>query len=184
MENKDWTQDETFLARWMADDVTPEEKATFEASEDGQYFAYVDNGREETGREVISWAKEVEKRGAGEIIITSVDREGTGEGYDMELTKKLASAVSIPVVASGGAGCKEDVASVLAEGDADAVAVASVIHYDLVAREPQRVMSHTSDEGNTEFMLSRRGFSKINPATIKSIKQTVRQNGIPIRFDE
>lgn len=153
-------------------------------SVDGQYFAYVDNGREKTGREVISWAQEAAKRGAGEIVITSVDREGTGEGYDLELTRQVANAVNVPVVASGGAGGEEDVASVLADGCADAAAVASVIHYDLAERVTERIEGKTGGEGNTEFMRSRRTFSKIRPATIDSIKKHARYCGISVRIEE
>jgi cyclase len=82
---------------------------------DGSYEAYTDCGRERTGREVVAWAQEAESRGAGEILITSIDREGTGAGFDLELTELVTSAVSLPVVASGGAGRKEDVVA-LAKG--------------------------------------------------------------------
>src|SRR3972149_8987894 len=90
---------------------------------DGKYFAYTDNGREFTGIEVLTWAKKVEELGAGEIMITSIDREGTGGGYDIELTKMIAGAVDIPVIACGGAGKLEHIIRVISEGDADAVAI-------------------------------------------------------------
>ena len=73
---------------------------------DGNYFAYTDNGREYTGIDVFEWAQKVCDLGAGEIVITSVDREGTGQGYDLELISKIAKLVSVPIIAHGGAGKK------------------------------------------------------------------------------
>ena len=71
---------------------------------DGSFLAYTDNGREYTGVEVIEWAKQVENRGAGEILLTSIDQEGTGTGYDLELIKMVTEVVTIPVIAHGGCG--------------------------------------------------------------------------------
>ena len=96
---------------------------------DGSYEAYCDNGRERTGREVVAWACAAAEAGAGELLLTSVDREGTGRGFDLELVRRVAEAVPIPVVASGGAGTSEHVAEVIEQGLADAVAVASLLHY-------------------------------------------------------
>lgn len=90
---------------------------------------YSDGGREHTGRYAVDWAKEAAERGAGEILLTSVDREGTRQGFDLELIKAVADAVSIPVIASGGLGRFED-ARLGVEAGADAIAVADMIHYD------------------------------------------------------
>ena len=86
---------------------------------DGSYEAYVDNGRERTGVEVFNWAKRAEELGAGEIMITSIDREGTGKGFDLELTKRVSESVSIPVIACGGPGSVNDVVQVISEAKAD-----------------------------------------------------------------
>src|SRR4030042_830613 len=137
--------------------------------EDGRYLAYTDNGREYTGIEVLSWAKKVEELGAGEIVITSVDQEGTGLGFDIELTKMVAEAVSIPVIAHGGAGRLEDVKSAINEGNADGVAIASMLHYDLINKNG--ITGDYKKEGNIEFLKSGRSFSKINTATLPEIKQ-------------
>ena len=99
---------------------------------DGRYLAYTDNGREYTGIDVFEWANKVDELGAGEIVITSVDNEGTGEGYDKELVSKITDLVSIPVIAHGGAGRKEDVELVIKESGADAVALSSILHYDYI----------------------------------------------------
>ena len=94
-----------------------------------KWEAYFDNGREHSHLDAIEWAKQGENLGAGEIIVTSVDREGTGKGFDLELVKSLTSEVSIPVIASGGMGHLEDINSVIFEAKADAVAMAKVLHY-------------------------------------------------------
>ena len=136
---------------------------------DGVYLAYTDNGREYTGIEVLRWAAMVEELGAGEIVITSVDREGTGLGFDLELTRMVAEAVTIPVIAHGGAGCLEDIHSVIQEGKADAVAIASMLHYEFISNK--EIAGDYKKEGNIEFLKSGRSFSKINPATLPEIKQ-------------
>ncbi len=89
---------------------------------------YLNGGRINTGRDALEWAAEAERRGAGEILLTSMDTDGTKDGYDLEVTKAVAEAVNIPVIASGGAGKLEHFKDVLAVG-ADAVLVASIFHY-------------------------------------------------------
>jgi cyclase len=90
---------------------------------------YVDGGRMPTGRAAVSWAREAAARGAGEILLTSMDRDGIQEGYDLELTAAVSGAVSIPVIASGGAGRPEHFAEVLTAGGASAALAASLFHY-------------------------------------------------------
>lgn len=96
----------------------------------GKWEAYTDNGREHTGRDVVEWAKQAVSLGAGEILVTSVDQEGTRKGFDTELIQAVASAVSVPVVASGGMGKPEDVVSAVRDGKADAVSMADILHYN------------------------------------------------------
>jgi cyclase len=90
---------------------------------------YVSGGRTPTGLDAVEWAKEAERRGAGEILLTSMDGDGTQEGYDIELTRAIADAVNIPVIASGGAGTLPHFAQALTEGGADAALAASLFHY-------------------------------------------------------
>jgi len=148
---------------------------------DGRYLAYTDNGREFTGIEVLRWAAMVEALGAGEIVITSVDREGTGLGFDLELTKMVAEAVSIPVIAHGGAGSLEDIKSVIKTGKADAVAVASMLHYDFISKNGIR--GDYKNEGNIEFLKSGRGFPKINMATLPEIKKYLCNQNVSCRYN-
>jgi imidazole glycerol-phosphate synthase subunit HisF len=89
---------------------------------------HISGGRVPTGKEAVSWAREVEKLGAGEIVLTSMDADGTQSGYDLEMTRAVVDAVTIPVVASGGAGCPEHLRAVLAEADASAALAASIFH--------------------------------------------------------
>ena len=91
---------------------------------------YVDAGHTPTGIDALQWAREVEDLGAGEILLTSIDADGHKAGYDIELTAAVRQAVSIPVIASGGAGGPEDICRVLTEGQADAALAASIFHYD------------------------------------------------------
>ena len=90
---------------------------------------HVNGGRVPTGLEALEWAKKVEKQGAGEIILTCMDRDGTCDGYDLEMTRAVAEAVQIPVVASGGAGKPEHLAQVVTEGGASAALAASIFHF-------------------------------------------------------
>jgi cyclase len=90
---------------------------------------YVSGGRTPTGLDAVAWAKEAERRGAGEILLTSMDGDGTQEGYDIELTRAIADAVNIPVIASGGAGTLQHFAQALTDGGADAALAASLFHY-------------------------------------------------------
>src|SRR5205085_5359330 len=99
----------------------------------GHWEAFTDNGREHTGRDVVQWAIQGAEMGAGEILLTSVDQEGTRKGFDLDLVKAVATAVPIPVIASGGMGNINDFVRVVNEGHADAVAVADAFHYNRVS---------------------------------------------------
>lgn len=97
--------------------------------EGDHWEVYTDNGRERTRIDVVEWAKKCVMNGAGEILLTSVDREGTRTGFDIELVKAVSSEVNVPVIASGGMGKPEDLLPVVLEGRADAVAMADILHY-------------------------------------------------------
>jgi imidazole glycerol-phosphate synthase subunit HisF len=104
---------------------------------------YVRGGRENTGLDALQWAEEVEKRGAGELLVTSMDADGTQAGYDLELTSKIANAVQIPVVASGGAGTCEHIHAALTQGKAEAALLASLLHYGQLT--VSQIKSYLSD---------------------------------------
>ena len=96
----------------------------------GKWEAYTDNGREKTGLDAVEWAKRGVALGAGEIFLTSVDREGTRKGFDVALIRQVSDAVSVPVIASGGMGSVEHLVEVVHSGHADAVAMADILHYN------------------------------------------------------
>ena len=146
----------------------------------GTYFAYTDNGREYTGVEVVDWAKKVAMLGAGEIVITSVDKEGTGEGFDKNLTKMVADAVNIPVIAHGGCGSPEDCCKVIQYANVDAVVVASVLHYDYIIDTTH--VDRYEEEGNTSFLKSGKAYGKIKPCSIQDIKHSLQAARIPVRI--
>jgi imidazole glycerol-phosphate synthase subunit HisF len=124
---------------------------------------YVRGGRENTGIDVLWWAEEVTKRGAGELLITSMDADGTQAGYDVELTKAIANSVEIPVIASGGAGNCEHIHTALTEGKAEAALLASLLHFGQLSvaqiknylqerHVPVRLSSGDSDIGNNYIL--------------------------------
>ena len=94
-----------------------------------RWGVYTHGGRRPAGRDAVRWAREVEALGAGEILLTSMDRDGTGDGYDLELTRAVSEAASVPVIASGGAGTLEHLRQGVVDGKADAVLVASMFHF-------------------------------------------------------
>ena len=109
----------------------------------GKWEAYVDNGREKTGKDVMDWVKEASALGVGEILITSVDQEGTKKGYDSELVKQITAISDVPVIASGGMGSLSDMDPLL-ENEVSALSMASVLHYNLLSLDEikQSVANH------------------------------------------
>jgi cyclase len=105
---------------------------------DGGWEAYSDMGREHTNRDVVDWVREAEALGAGEILLTSVDREGTASGFDLDLIAAVTGATTIPVIASGGAGTFEDIRDAHEKSGADAVALAYMLHYEKVQLDALR----------------------------------------------
>ncbi len=111
------------------------------ADNTNKWEVYVAGGRKATGIDAVQWAQEAAKRGAGEILLTSMDRDGSREGFDCELTRAVARAVNIPVIASGGVGVLEHFAQGIIEGEADAVLAASVFHFgELTVRQVKEDM--------------------------------------------
>jgi len=98
---------------------------------ENKWEVYFDNGREPTGKDVIEWAQEVETLGAGEIMLTSIDQEGTKKGFDIDLNKMVSELITIPLISSGGAGKNKDVADVILNTAIDAVSIASIFHYNM-----------------------------------------------------
>jgi len=148
---------------------------------EGIYEVCTNNGREETGVDVFEWALQAAALGAGEILLTSIDKEGTGEGFDLDLVHKVAESVSIPVIALGGAGSFKDVYEVIDKAQADAVGIASILHYDFV-KTCDTLESDYFSEGNTEYLRSKKTFSKIQEVSLKNIKEYLHEKGVNCRY--
>ncbi|MCE7871501.1 imidazole glycerol phosphate synthase subunit HisF [bacterium CPR1] len=147
----------------------------------GGYEAYTDYGRQGTGIDAVEWAVRAVELGAGELLVTSIEREGTGLGFDLELTRRIADLVPVPVIAAGGAGTPAHVLQVVQDGHADAVCLASLLHYHCVTLGD----FHDGDfqgEGNTLFLSDRgRGFSKIQGTPLADLKRLLSKSGVPCR---
>lgn len=146
---------------------------------DGRYLAYTDNGREYTGVDVFEWAQRIDELGAGEIVVTSVDKEGTGQGFDLELVNKISNLVSIPVIAHGGAGNQDHVVEVLKDGNIGSAMISSLFHYQFIKEN----ISKASDlEGNVEFLNQKRNFHTFLPCTIGELKNNLKSHQIDCRI--
>lgn len=148
-------------------------------NEDGKYYCFTDNGREYTGIEVVSWVKKVQELGAGEVIITSVDKEGTGKGFDETLINQITEFISVPLIVHGGAGDKSHFKDVIKNCNIDAVSAASIFHYDFIKNRFKE--KDTDSEGNFEFLQSGRSMKTVKPSTIKEIKLFLLENNINVR---
>ena len=149
----------------------------------GRFEAYIDYGRESTGLDAFDWALEAVDLGAGEILVTSIDSEGTGKGYDLDLTRQISKAVPIPVIALGGAGCLDHIVEVIRDGWADAVSLASMLHYEFIQQYRFRETDFET-EGNIEFLRGLRGDrgrQQIQGTTVAEIKRYLLDAGIPCR---
>lgn len=146
----------------------------------GNYLAYTDNGREYTGLDVFEWVKEVEKLGAGEIIVSSVDKEGTGEGFDIELISKISNLVDIPVIAHGGPGKIEDVLKLVKNASVDALMISSLFHYKFIQ---ENISNPSSSEGNIEFLKNKRNYKGFKSCAINDLKNELKSNNIQCRIE-
>ena len=147
---------------------------------DGRYEAYTDNGRESTGIDAYEWALRAVELGAGELLVTSIDQEGTGRGFDLELIKRISDAVDVPVVACGGAGQASHVSHVIQEAGANAVCIASMFHYGFVDFMREHPADYTA-EGNTEFLKSGLAFTKVKPLSVLELKRFLMEESISCR---
>jgi cyclase len=118
----------------------------------GQWEVYTDNGRERTGLDVIEWVKRGVAMGAGEVLLTSVDREGTRKGFDIAMVRAVAREISVPVIASGGMGSADDMLTVVQEGGADAVAMADILHYKRAEVGDIRVVAEKAGFGVRHYV--------------------------------
>jgi len=148
-----------------------------------RYEAFTDNGRERTGLDAIDWAVRAAELGAGELLVTSIEREGTGRGYDIELTRAIADRVEVPVVACGGAGKPADVVDAI-EAGASAASLASMLHYEFITRNTVNPGEFASDI-NLQH-LQQPGFAKVQATSLADLKGYLAERGLtsrPLVFD-
>ena len=139
---------------------------------DGSYNVYTDNGRHNTGVDAVKWAAQVQARGAGEIILTAIDREGTGLGFDVELTAKITKHSKIPVVASGGAGRPDHLDAVKKLSKPQGISIASMLHYNdtaLLAAE----RDYASKINEFSILTEKLSFGRICPTSIKELTSLI-----------
>lgn len=151
------------------------------AQPSGHYECFTDCGRERTGVDAQEWAQQAADLGAGELVLTCVDREGTGAGYAVELTSAIAQSVSVPVIAHGGAGKLEHVVEVIERGQADAVCLASMLHYGYLDSHKPQIDCNQLAEGNLEFLRRGKTFQKFDTVSIQELKQHLAEHGIACR---
>lgn len=160
----------------------------------GRYQVWVDYGREVTSLDALEWAKQVEDLGVGEILLTSINNDGMGTGFDLELIQKISSLVSIPVIACGGAGNAQDFSRAVKEAGADAVSAASVFHYryakpkqerkTMQISEGQLRMGEHVDAGNIDFLNFGYGGEQaimVEPVSIGEVKSQMSKDSINVR---
>jgi imidazole glycerol-phosphate synthase subunit HisF len=146
--------------------------------EDGSYLCFTNNGREYSGIEALSWAQQVEALGAGELIVTSIDKDGTKKGMDLNLINYISSNVTIPVIAHGGVGATSDVVDAI-QNNADAVSIASVLHYNFLQSSKDQNLE--TKEGNNEFLNKNLRQMKHEVTSLSSIKSYLSEKSIPCR---
>lgn len=148
---------------------------------DNSYLAYTDNGREYTGKDVIEWVKEAQDRGVGEILLTSIDLEGTGQGYDLNLIKMVSEEITVPLIAHGGCSNTQHIIDSVNFG-ADAICIASLLHYNLMTKF-YNVENNYKDEGNINFLRSKKISKRFNNSdNLINIKKAVKSKNIFIRI--
>lgn len=147
---------------------------------DGSYEVYIDNGRQRTYLNTFDWVKQVYDLGVGEIIIESINQEGTGKGVDLDLVKKVSESVPIPFIATGGVGKKEHIIEVFQNTTVNAVSLASILHYKYM--HFLQFDKNKFSEGNADYLLQKSSLNTIVPETIFSIKEMMIASEIETRL--
>tara|TARA_Y100000590_G_scaffold470266_1_gene663186 strand:- start:2795 stop:3649 length:855 start_codon:yes stop_codon:yes gene_type:complete len=135
--------------------------------ENGLYFAFTDNGRNPTKIKGTEWVKIVEDLGAGEIILTFVDYEGTGKGIDLTYAKKIVESINIPVIIHGGFGKKNQISEVIKKIQPSGIAIASMFHYNKI----HITKNFSFTEGNTDFIKKNKNYGLVTPINVKDLKK-------------
>ena len=147
---------------------------------DNNYYAFSINGRECSGKDPVNWAKEIENRGAGEILLTSIEHEGSGKGYNIDLIKKVSEAVNIRVIANGGAGRFDHISTLFQDTNVDAVSISSMLHYSLLNK--YKNFTAYDEQGSKAFLEKKIfKFKNFENYFIENIKSYLAKKKINIR---
>ena len=146
-----------------------------------KHFVFSNNGRDYKGIEVLDWAKKMEQDGAGEILLTSIDRDGTGNGMEIDLINKIADNVEIPVISSGGISNVNHIKTLFQETKSSGVAIASMLHYGYLKQDRIKNIFNSGDIGNLSFLKSNKNFLNFENISIKEIKEYLIRYNIKIR---
>ena len=149
---------------------------------EGEFLAFTDNGREYTGKKVLDWVLELQDCGVGEILLTSVDNEGTGEGYNLDLYRLVKEKLEIPLIFHGGAKEPKHFLELLNISDVDAFGASSIFHYGLLNLD--RIKNKSNDDGNTEYLSKNISFKDFGDFTITSVKETLSNAGYNLRLEK
>ena len=136
---------------------------------DGKFMCRKDFGREETDKNLIDWAKETLDRGAGELLLTSIDRDGTGSGYDLKASEKIAKYIKSPYILNGGISSLKDIGDILDNSHPSGLAIGSVLHYNNL----DSLFSKMGEEGNIDFIKKKTNYKNFKKITIKQIKEFI-----------
>ncbi len=147
---------------------------------DGTYEAYTDNGREKTGLDALAWAEQAAELGAGEILMTSIDREGTGRGFDLELIRSVTRRVPIPVIACGGAGGTRHVLDAAHQGEAQAVGLASILHFGFLRHHEDT--DAFDEQINITFLRQQQVADRFEDVTLPQLKSALAAKGVSCRL--
>jgi len=147
----------------------------------GDYYIYHDNGREETDINLISWVKKVQDLGSGEIFLTSIENEGTGKGYNLDLLEKIKKIIKIPFVYHGGINSKENILNLLKNFNfIDGVSMSSILHYSNL--QDKNIANYENIEGNEEFLKKKFLLKKFEKISIIDLKKFLKKNNIEVRL--
>mgnify|MGYP006095618881 CR=1 FL=1 len=148
---------------------------------DGKYYCFHDYGRETSGKQVKNWIDEVQSKGVGEIILTSVMKEGTGEGFDIKLLDLVYDTIKVPLIIHGGAGNSKHISEVLKYENVSGVAISSILHYSFIQSDEFRF--ENKKEGNTSYLLSNNKYfsSRFEKTSIAQIKKKLKRTHSEIR---
>lgn len=145
----------------------------------GKYLCMINNGRDLTHKDVIQWSKEITYLGAGEILLNSIERDGTGTGYDLDLINRVNEVTNVPVIAHGGAGKKEDVLELFNNSSVYSASMSSILHYNYAS---ESTLDIDNTDGNFEYFHKKSFPKNIYPTSVKELKKFLLDNGLDVRI--